>query len=163
MMRVYARNYGLAEHTDLTSTILIVAIMGGYMTGSMVPHRGPRSCGEDTHSCRCAPSPYEELGVIYDLVARQPPIPPSLSLCSHSAADGAPPLVCTGCTHFYCLLLAAYYPLYSAKRGTGGNSGLYTPRNYASIAAIAAAIAPRQEASLRGSDAVHGPVVKSFL
>ena len=41
MMRVYARNYGLAEHTDLASTILMVAIMGGYMNRKHGPPPGP--------------------------------------------------------------------------------------------------------------------------
>ena len=52
-MRVYARNYGLAKHTDLASAVMLVAIMGGYM----IRRRVTPSCGAATPVWRYAAQP----------------------------------------------------------------------------------------------------------
>ena len=73
MMRVYARNYGLAEHTDLVSAILMVAIMGGYMNRKHDPPPGHTIMWRGYSSLQMRAIAYEELGAIYDLVERPPP------------------------------------------------------------------------------------------
>ena len=73
MMRVYARNYGLAEHTDLMSAIVMVAIMGGYMNRKSDPPPGHTIMWRGYSRLQMRAIAYEELGTFYDLVARPPP------------------------------------------------------------------------------------------
>ncbi len=72
MMRVYARNYGLAEHTDLVSAILMVAIMGGYMNRKHDPPPGYTIMWRGYASLQMRAIAYEEL-TFYERVARPPP------------------------------------------------------------------------------------------
>ena len=72
MMRVYARNYGLAEHTDLVSAILMMAIMGGYMNRKHDPPPGHTIMWRGYASLQMRAIAYEEL-TFYERVARPPP------------------------------------------------------------------------------------------
>ena len=72
MMRVYARNYGLAEHTDLASAILMVAIMGGYMNRKSDPPPGHSIMWRGYARLQMRAIAYEEL-TFYDRLERPPP------------------------------------------------------------------------------------------
>ena len=72
MMRVYARNYGLAEHTDLASAVVLVAIMGGYMNRKHDPPPGHTVMWRGYASLQIRAIACEELA-FYDRVERPPP------------------------------------------------------------------------------------------
>ena len=72
MMRVYARNYGLAEHTDLASAILMVALMGGYTNRKSDPPPGHEIMWRGYANLQMRAIAYEEL-TYYDRLKRPPP------------------------------------------------------------------------------------------
>ena len=72
MLRVYARRYKLAEHTDLASAILLVALMGGYMNRKHDPPPGHTILWRGYASLQILAIAYEEMKTLYDLVARPP-------------------------------------------------------------------------------------------
>ena len=73
VMRTYARKYGLEEHTDLVSAILMVAIMGGYMNRKSDPPPGHTIMWRGYARLQMRAIAFEELGKFYDLVERPPP------------------------------------------------------------------------------------------
>ena len=72
MMGVYARNYGLKEHTDLASAILMVAIMGGYMNRKSDPPPGHTIMWRGYARLQMRAIVYEELNYV-DRLTRPPP------------------------------------------------------------------------------------------
>ena len=73
MMRVYARKYNVPVHTDLTSAVLIVAMMGGYMNRKLDPPPGYTLLWRGYANLKIRTVAYEELGAFFDLVERPPP------------------------------------------------------------------------------------------
>ena len=73
MMRVYARNYNLPEHTDLASSVLMVALMGGYMNRKHDPPPGYTIMWRGYANLKMRVIAYEELGAFSILWSVLPP------------------------------------------------------------------------------------------
>ena len=76
MLRLYSRNYRLMELTDLSSAILLVAMMGGYMNRKQDPPPGHTVLWRGYGSLQIRANAYEEIDRFYDLVERPPPPTP---------------------------------------------------------------------------------------
>ena len=113
VMRIYARNCGLAEHKDLASAILMVALMGGYMNRKSDPPPGHTITWRCYASLQTRAIVYAELAFCdlaeRPLPKRKPQLPPSPSLRSRSAAHGACPQ-CAPTTREYSGSLALLAP-----------------------------------------------------
>ena len=70
---VYARNYNLPEHTNLTSAVLLVAMMGGYRNRKHDPPPGHEIMWRGYASLQIWAIAYQAFGAVYDLVERPPP------------------------------------------------------------------------------------------
>ena len=125
VMRIYARNCGLAEHKDLASAILMVALMGGYMNRKSDPPPGHTITWRCYASLQTRAIVYAELAFCdlaeRPLPKRKPQLPPSPSLRSRSAAHGACPQ-CAPTTRD--TPAALHYLRRNTKRVIPGNSRL---------------------------------------
>ena len=72
VLRGYARNYNLPEHTDLASAVLRVALMGGYRNRKHDPPPGPEIMWRGYSSLQIGAIAYQAFGAVYDLVERPP-------------------------------------------------------------------------------------------
>ena len=73
MLRLYSRKYRLMELTDLSSAILLVAMMGGYMNRKQDPPPRHTVLWRGYGNLQIGAIAYEEIGTFYDLVERPPP------------------------------------------------------------------------------------------
>ena len=73
MLRVYARNYNLAEPVDLASAVLLVAMMGGYRNRKHDRPPGHAIMWRGYTSLQIWAIAYQAFGAVYDLVERPPP------------------------------------------------------------------------------------------
>ena len=73
MLRLYSRKYRLMELTDLSSAILLVAMMGGYMNRKQDPPPEHTVLWHGYGNLQIRAIAYEEIDRFYDLVERPPP------------------------------------------------------------------------------------------